>query len=204
VIQLARPHFRDAAVLLERVARHGEPRPLIIGGHQESIREFFALLPPVVREAFAGSFAAEPYSLTPARVRDLAAPVITTWADRKARRLAAEILRTPPGGPAAVGLPACLASVNARSVAHLVIPGDGLVPGYACGRCGLLGIAGDCPDCGIAAQPVPDLLDEMVHRTIDDGGEVSVIRGDAFLVAARLRFARSQCGLRCGGRVAGG
>jgi hypothetical protein len=127
------------------------------------------------------------------RVRDLAASAITTWADQKARRLAAEILRTPPGGPAAVGLPVCLASVNARSVAHLVIPGGGLVPGYACGRCGLLGIAGECPDCGIAAQPVPDLLDEMVHRTIDDDGKVSVIRGEAFQVAAWLRFpARRQ------------
>jgi hypothetical protein len=188
VIQLARHHYRDTVILLERVTRHAEPQPLVIGGHQDSIREFFALLPPMAREAFAGSFAADPHCLTPARVRDLAAPPVRAWADQDARRLATEILRTPPGGPAAAGLPACLASVNSRSVAHLVVPGDGLVPGYACSRCGLLGIACECPDCGIAAQAVPDLLDEMVHRTIDDGGKVSAIRGDAFQIAARLRF----------------
>ena len=66
-----------------------------------------------------------------------------------------------------IGLPACLAAVNARAVEHVVVPDDGLVPGYLCGRCGLLGVAADdCPDWGTAAQPVPDLIDEMVHRTL--------------------------------------
>jgi len=169
--------------------RHGEPEPLVIGGHEDGIREFLASLPPAVRQAFAGSFTADPHTLTPARVRELAAPVIARWADQGAWRVAAGILQTPPGGPAAIGLPACLAAVNGRAVEQLVVPDDGLVPGYVCGRCGLLGVAADsCPDWETAAQPVPDLIDEMVHRTRQDGGQFSAIRAAPFRIAARLRF----------------
>jgi hypothetical protein len=35
---------------------------------------------------------------------------------------------------------------------------------------------------------VPDLLEEMVQRTLDDNGRVSVIRDAPFSVAAKLRF----------------
>jgi hypothetical protein len=51
-------------------------------------------------------------------------------------------------------------------VETLVVPYDGLIPGYECWRCGTLGLAADCcPDWGTAALPVPDLIDEMVSRT---------------------------------------
>ena len=59
---------------------------------------------------------------------------------------------------------------------NLTVPGDGLVPGYECGRCGALSIDADsCPDWGTAALPVPDLIEEMVSRVLEDGGEISVI-----------------------------
>ncbi len=92
-----------------------------------------------------------------------------------------EILATPPApaaamGPAAIGLAACLAAVNAGAVAALVVPCDGLVPGYECGRCGALSLDADsCPDWGTAALPVPDLIEEMVSRILEDGGEVAVV-----------------------------
>ena len=47
---------------------------------------------------------------------------------------------------------------------------------------------GECPGCGTAARPVPDLLEEMVQRTLDDDGRVVVIRDAPFSVAAKLRF----------------
>ncbi len=189
IIQLSRRHYRDTAAVLEQVMRHGEQEPLIIGGHEDGIREFLASLPPTVREAFAGSFTADPHTLTPARVRDLAAPVIARWTDQGAQRLAAGILQMPPGGSAAIGLPACLAAVNGHAAEQLVVPDDVFVPGYVCGRCGVLGVAADgCPDWEKAAQPVPDLIDEMVHRTLQDGGQFAAIRDAPFRIAARLRF----------------
>ena len=74
----------------------------------------------------------------PDRVRELAAPVIAPWTEQQARRLAGEILAIHSGGLSAVGLAACLAAVSAGAVEKLTVPGDGLVAGYECGRCGAL------------------------------------------------------------------
>jgi hypothetical protein len=79
-------------------------------------------------------------------------------------------------GLAAVGLPGCLAAVSAGPVQTLVVPLDGLVPGYECGRCGTLSLDADgcCPDWGTAALPVPDVIEEMVSRVLEDDGEIIV------------------------------
>jgi hypothetical protein len=46
----------------------------------------------------------------------------------------------------------------------------------------------ECPDWGTAARAVPDLLEEMVQRTLDEDGQVTVIRDAPFSIAAKLRF----------------
>jgi len=98
-----------------------------------------------------------------------------------------EVLITPPGASAAIGLSACLAAVNACAVQILIVPEDGLVPGYECGRCGALSTDADsCPDWGTAALPVPDVIEEMVTRALEDGAQIWVIRGARSPVAARL------------------
>ena len=72
-----------------------------------------------------------------------------------------------------------------------------MIPGFACGGCGQLSAGpGECPDCGTAAPDVPDLLEEMVQRTLDDNGQVSAIRDTPFSVAAKLRFPVTADGSR--------
>jgi hypothetical protein len=64
-----------------------------------------------------------------------------------------------------------------------------MIPGLVCGRCGALSVGSDeCPDGCTAALAVPDLLEEMVQRTFDDDGRVTVIRDAPFSIAATLRF----------------
>jgi len=182
-------HYRDAAAMLKRDMRHGEHEPLVVGGRDGDVRDLLAGLQPIMREDYAGSFDADSGMLTPARVRDLAAPVIARWSEQRTQHLAGEILATPPGGLAAVGLPACLAAVNSCAAETLVVPADGLVPGYECGRCGALSTAADsCPDWGTAPLQVPDVIEEMVSRTLEDGGQVTVIRDASSPVVARLHF----------------
>jgi hypothetical protein len=121
-------------------------------------------------------------------VPDRASPDVTWWSEVPARRTAATILAMPVGGRLAVGLPACLAVVSAGPVQTLVVPADGLVPGYECGRCGTLSLDADtcCPDWGTAALPVPDLIEEMVSRVLEDGGDVLVAGGGWSSQPARL------------------
>ena len=70
----------------------------------------------------------------------------------------------------------------------LIVPEDGLVPGYECGwaACALSTDADSCPDWGTAALPVPDVIEEMVTRVLEDGAQIWVIRGAHSPVAARL------------------
>jgi hypothetical protein len=66
---------------------------------------------------------------------------------------------------------------------------EDMIPGFTCGRCGALSTGSDeCPDWGTAARAVPDLLEERVQRTLEDDGQVTVIRDASFSVAAKLRF----------------
>lgn len=133
----------------------------------------------------------------PCRVPDLAVlgvrphvrPLLAAM-QRCPGHLAGQVAATPPGGLAATGLQACLAAVNAGAVQTLIVPEDGLVPGYECGRCGDLTVEPDeCPDWGTAALPVPDVIDEMVSRTLEDGGKVCLLHDGPSRIAARLRFA---------------
>ena len=189
IIQLGRHHYRDTAAILARAADAGRHVPLVIGGHHDSIAGLLQALPPAVRADFAGSFTADPHTLTPARVRELASPVIEGWVARRERELAAEILGEAPGRLAAVGLPACLAAVNEGAVACLLVAHEGMIPGFVCGRCGALSTgSGECPDWGTAARAVPDLLEETVQQALDDHGQVMVIRDAPFIIAAKLRF----------------
>ena len=128
-------------------------------------------------------------------------PVVARWADQRVQRLVGEILAMPPGGRAALGLRACLAAVNDGAVETLVVPGEGPVPGYECGRCGALSVdACSCPDWDTVPPPVPDVIEEMVAKTVKDGGQILVIRGVPSRIAARLYFPPA-CNCRAGTSV---
>lgn len=194
VTELAHRHYRDTAALLERPA-FARALPLVVGGHEDCIPAFLAALPAGVRDRFAGSFVVDPHTMTPARVRALAAPVIENWVNRRDQQLVGQITSEHPGGLTATGLNACLSAVNQSAVAVLVVPVGGLIPGFACDSCGMLGSEpGTCPHRPPAVRPVPDLLEEMTVAVRDDGGQVVTMHDLPADVAARLRFPLPQAG----------
>ena len=191
IIALARHHYHDTAALLERAARAAGPQPLVIGGHQDTIPQFLAVLPAGLRDQFAGSFAADTDTLTPAKVRDLAGPVIEHWVSRRDQQLAGQILGQPPDGLTVTGLSACLAAASQHAIGLVLVPAGGLAPGYACQRCGALASTpgGGCPHGAAAALAVPDLIEEITVSAFGDGGQVQTLRDPPAGIAARLRFA---------------
>ncbi len=197
--------YHDAAAVLNGVTRPPGQEPLVIVGHGDGIQRLLTGLSPTARAAFAGSVTADAPTLTPAQVGDLAAPVVARWADEHARQVADEILAMPSGLPAcppAIGLQACLAAVTAGVVDTLVVPRDELIPGYECGRCGALSTEADsCQDWGTAPLPVPDLLEEMVSRTLEDGGEVLIISDSSCPMVARLHSPATGVGAACSCRI---
>jgi len=193
IIQFPRHQYRDTAAILGRAMRSGEPGPLVLGGYQETIPAFLAILPADLADHFTGSFVADPHTLTPARVRELSGTVIRDWSDRREQRLVTRLRQQPPDELTVIGLPGCLAAVGQHAVGLLVVPVGGLIPGFACTQCGALASTpGGCPDGPAATQWVPDLLEEMVIQTLGDGGEVAAVPDPPGDVAARLRFPLTQ------------
>ncbi|HEY7362068.1 MAG TPA: hypothetical protein VH642_14715 [Streptosporangiaceae bacterium] len=189
IIELTRQHYHDTAALLEHAARATGPEPLVIGGHQSSIAQFLAALPARLRDDFAGSFVADPHTLTPAKARDLAGRVIQNWLDQRDQHLLTQILQEPPDGLTAAGLSACLAAASQHAIQLLLVPGGGLIPGYACQHCGTLSSTGDaCPHGTAALLAVPDLLEELAVTTLSDGGQVQTLHDPPAGICARLRY----------------
>ena len=191
IIQLARHHYHDTATLLEQTARASGAEPLVIAGHQDTIPQFLGVLPAGLRDHFAGSFVADPHTLTPAKVRDLAGRVIQDWGNLQDQHIAAEFLREPPDGRTVTGLSACLAAAGQHAIQLLLVPAGGLVPGYACQRCGALSSTGDgCPHGAPESLAVPDLIEEPAVATRGDGGQVETLCDPPGGIAARLRYAQ--------------
>lgn len=188
MMKLARQHYRDTIGLLSRTG-DGSSRPLVLGGHEMQIHQFLTLLPPAVRQRVAGSFNVDLQTATPARVRELAAPVIARWTESAEAQLVDEMLSEPPDTTVTTSLADCVKAVRSRAVSQLVLADGQMVPGCVCDDCGAVGVgdAGcDCPDQ--ACQPVPDVLDELSSQALDGGGEVAAVRDAPFTAAARLRF----------------
>ncbi len=182
------PHlYQDAARILERQARDGRRQPLVVGGDADSITHLLALLPHFLLTEYAGSFAADPKTLTLARARKLAAPVVSRWSERRERRVVEAVTAPQTGIPAAVGVAECLTAVNAGTADLLLIADEPIVPGFRCERCDELSVSSDgCCDWGAASWPVADLLEEMAWRTLHGGGEVLSVRRLPCTAAGRL------------------
>ena len=188
VTQLAAHPCGDMAGVLGRIMHGRGPERLVIGGSPEGIRQFLAALADDARDRFIGSFAADPAAMTLTRIEEQAGEISRRRAETSERRLA-ERVRHQADGLAAVGLEACLKAVNEGAIGVLIVPPGGLIPGYACQRCGQLSSTGtDCPDWGAAAMAVPDLLEEMAVRVLHDGGLVETVDDPPGRVAALLQF----------------
>jgi hypothetical protein len=188
IIQLARRHYRDTIGILTKTGTAG---PLVIGGQEPQVNQFLTQVPEQVRRRVAGRFSVDLQTATPARVRELSAPVIAGWTQAGEAELVTDLLSEPPGTAVTTDLAGCLTAVRSRAVSQLVLTDGDIVPGYGCADCGALALRpGDC-DCADppgTRRPVPDLLDELSNQAIDGGAQVAAVREAPFTAAARLRF----------------
>lgn len=189
VIELARHHYRDIADLLDQAVSESGPEPLVIGGHRDSVAQVLAALPARVRNDYAGSFAADPDTLTPAKVRQLADGVVADWLRQRDEQLLTQFREQPPGRLAATGLTSCIAAAAQHATRVLAVPSGGLIPGYSCRHCGALSSEGyGCSHGREAALAVPDLIDELAVRALSDGAQVATLTEPPAGIAALLRF----------------
>ena len=92
----------------------------MLGGHEDEISQFVAVLPRTIRQNVAGSFSVDLHTATPGRVRELARPVLDRWSEQTEAQLVDEVLNEPPDRSVTTELGGCLAASRAgrRRAAH--------------------------------------------------------------------------------------
>ncbi|MFD0664084.1 baeRF10 domain-containing protein [Thermocatellispora tengchongensis] len=190
-------HYQHVAAELEHVM--GDTvGALVIGGHGHDIPGVAEALPRALRGRLAGTFTAEPGTLTPAGVVEPARRVLARWVTERLERLTADVLGEAAAGDRALtGLDACVAAAGAKAAALLLVSDTDRAPGTQCRGCGALEAGGRiaCSRCGEKTRPVPDILDEAVAAVTAAGGEVAVVPARLLggaAMAARLRAPAPQ------------
>lgn len=192
--ELAKKHFVRVARLIDDLFSGGSYELLVIGGHDDEVARFRGFLPKRLRDRVAGTFSIDANTATQRDIRLLASGVVERYEREEERRKVADVMdRVGAGQPAALGLPDCLWAATEAAVQELLVHDDATAPGVVCPTCGWLGeTAKVCPVCGAQPREVPDIIDELVERVLDEGGSTEHVEADteltAHAVAASLRF----------------
>jgi peptide chain release factor subunit 1 len=189
-------HVRSAcSALFERFKRRGFDRLLIASPaelHHRVEHELHADL----RQRLAGHFEIDVERATPAEVQERAAPLI----DADERRREHEALERlaegmAPGGHAATGLEEVLQLLDERRVQTLLLAHGFTAPGFACPRCGRLGVSdAPCPTDGAAPEPHGDIVESAIGLALRQSADVLIVRhqpselAEHSPVAALLRY----------------
>ncbi len=192
--RVASRHFRAAAEALFDIHKNKPIKYLMVGGHREHTDDFVATLHPYLRNLHVGNFSVDPRTLTTRTVTELAAPLERAAIDEQETALVNALLdRAGSGKPTAMGIAEVIAAANVRAIDTLVVSGPFIKAGTVCDACGwLTRIADECPACGTATRPTPDIVAELIEASLRDGGSVRQVtmasRLDADGVGASLRF----------------
>lgn len=191
--ELARRHYRTTAAHLESLLAD-EEADLVVGGHEVGIVEFIDLLPDRIRARVVGTFVVDPHAMTPYTLRTRSAAARSPRHLDRERELRSRLGDWEAGGRAVVGAERCADMLNQSRADLLIVGGDDVVPGFVCDRCGSLGVdVAACTVCGDDARAVPDLVNEMVAKVVQQHGKVEFVgpngvgAGAAPLIAVRLR-----------------
>jgi peptide subunit release factor 1 (eRF1) len=191
---LTQAHYRRTAELLREHFDDGGYQLLIVGGHQAELPRFVEALPTELQKIVVGTFSADPNAATEADIRCEATAIAERFERERERRQVDEIFGVAAGGgPAVLGVDACLWAGSLAAVRTLLLQDATMVQGVVCERSACVASSGDiCALCGGKTRPTADVLDELAMKVIDGGGAVVHIRAETQLrhhvAAARLRF----------------
>jgi peptide chain release factor subunit 1 len=192
--ELFRRHYRRVAQRLDELFRDNRFDVVVLGGREHELPVFIDHLPRPLRERVIGTFPVDAGNATAGDIKENAAAIVERYERAEERKLLAEALeKSAMGGLATVGLDRCLWAGSIAAIETLLVQDGAVVPGFVCDRDGYLTLSeGDCVLCGRPLREVPDVLDELVERVIDDGGSIEHVGADTVLkehlTAAFIRF----------------
>lgn len=193
--EIAERNIKDAVDFAVHFFSENNVRRVLICGTDDNLALFRSNLPKAWQSLVVGTF---PMSMTASQADVLErAMEVGHKAElrREARLIKATITAAAKGKGAVVGLDDTLSAVHDGRVQTLLLK-DGLrVPGNRCLSCGVF-IAQEleqCPFCGGAFEPLPDVVDHAVRKVMQAGGDVEILHDDLELadhghIGALLRY----------------
>jgi peptide chain release factor subunit 1 len=188
-------NLKEIAEAAERFCASNGIRRLVLGGTEGNVSQFADMLPRALQDKVIGTFTVDvgaPVGEVQARSMEL---IEETAQKREIELVDAMIAGWKRGSGAAVGLSDTLAALQEHRAATLLVAAGCEASGYRCRNCRylLLSERGECPLCGGTIEPVEDLVDTMVHRALEQGVEVEIVRGNETLeeagsIGALLRY----------------
>jgi peptide chain release factor subunit 1 len=190
----AQHNLREAAELTAKFFTGGRCNRLILGGTEDNVTQFETMLPKSFQNIIVGSFAIDT-GASESDVLDRSLEVIRQVEREREKPLVEHLIAAWKRGQAVVGLSDTVAAVQEQRVQTLfAIKGYGEA-GYRCESCRYLTLQERtaCPLCGEEMKRTDDIVDHAVHRAMEQGVEVEVIRDSEDLekagkIGAILRY----------------
>jgi peptide subunit release factor 1 (eRF1) len=192
--QQASRNMRQAAEEAAHFFRRHDIRRLFIGGTAENVAQFKELLPKRLLSTFAGTFAVD-MDAGPQEVRERSLDLLHKLnAEREQSLIEQMMSKAAKGGTAVTGLAPTLRMVSDGRVETLIVSDGYRSPGFRHAASGYLTTTSESEGFGDGTfESVPDVVDEAVKRTVEQGGQVEIISDNAQLekaghIGALLRY----------------
>ena len=170
-------NLREAADIIARFCQANECQRLILGGTEQNTALFREMLPKSVQKLVVGELPLDieaSASEVLLRSKDL---FLAVEREQEAELIEAMMSASAAGGRGTTGLADTLAAAQEGRVQTLLISAGYAAPAYRCSGCGYLTVQPleGCPFCGGEFEEIADAVNLVVHRVVEDGGQVEVV-----------------------------
>ena len=188
-------NLKEVAEAAEEFCTSNGIRHLVLGGTEANVSQIFDMLPRPLQDKVIGSFTVG-VGAPVGEVQGRSMELIEKMAQEREFELVNDMISGwKRGSGAVVGLSDTLTALQEHRAATLLVAAGGEASGYRCRNCRYLMLSEreECPLCGGTIEAVDDLVDTMVHRALEQGVEVEIVRGNRALeesgsIGALLRY----------------
>ncbi len=183
---LAFQNLKQVARLASDFVKSSECSRVLIAGTDDVVAQFKDLLPKALLKQIVGEFAMDiraPATLVLARAQEYITRIECEEEMKLVETLYSAGKKKHPA--AALGLADTCSALLEGSAREVITAADYRAPGFVCSHCGYMAVQklAKCPLCASEMQHVDAMVDFAIHRALDRGSEVRVVRGTA---ASRL------------------
>ncbi|HSJ53285.1 MAG TPA: hypothetical protein VLC52_06010, partial [Anaerolineae bacterium] len=188
-------NLREVAEVTEAFCESNGCYRLALGGSESNVRQLLDVLPKNLQDAVIGTFTLD-LAASVADVQARSMEVIEEAAAQRERERVDEMVSGWKRGNGAVaGLSDTLVALQEHRISIVLVAAGFAAPGYRCRDCRYLMLVDrtSCPLCGGQMEQVEDVVETLTHRSLEQGVEVEIVRGNPKLeqvgsVGALLRY----------------